>query len=275
MNLKCYDFSGIRIGVQCEKMLDDDVRLQKFSDNCTQPDNLITLEFRQTLPAVPNDKGGAESEWTFKSTKLEAGLPEQPFVCTEFSGSKCNMYVLDRYKQAFDIGSVFRHLPLHHLLLKNDALILHGSYILVNGEAIVFSAPSGTGKSTQAELWRKHRNAQIINGDRVLLRRTASGFTAGGIYYSGTSGICENVTAPVRTIALISQEMQSSAVKCSGAEAFTRLFRECACSAEFEKDPADTAAIIADAVNDVNIVKLGCLPDESAVEALANYLQGR
>ena len=274
MNLKCYDFSGIRIGVQCEKMLVEGDMLQKFSVECTKPDNLITLEFRRTLPAVPNDKT-SESEWTFRSTKLEQDLPEQPFVCTEFSGSKCNMYVLDRYKQVFDIDSVFRHLPLHHLLLKNDAVILHGSYILVNGDAIVFSAPSGTGKSTQAELWRKHRNAQIINGDRVLLRRTESDFTAGGIYYSGTSGICENVTAPLRAIVLISQELQSTAVKCSGSEAFTRLFRECACSAELEKDPADTAAIIADAVNNVDIVKLGCLPDESAVEALANYLLGR
>ncbi|WP_370839368.1 hypothetical protein [Intestinibacter bartlettii] len=33
-------------------------------------------------------------------------------------------------------------------------------------KGILFSAPSGTGKSTQADLWEKYENAEIINGDR-------------------------------------------------------------------------------------------------------------
>lgn len=274
MRLKCYDFSGIRVGVQCETKLAESDALSKFSSVCERPDFVVTLEFRETLPDTPEMLVAAE-EWYCKKTKLEADQPEQAFVYSGFSGDSCRMYVLKRLRNGFDVDSVFRHLPLHHALLKYDAFIIHASYVLINGEAILFSAPSGTGKSTQAELWRKYRGARVINGDRVLVRRGENGFTAGGIYYSGTSGICENVTAPIRAIALISQAPQSTAEKFRGAEAFRRLLRECAYSAEFENDPADIAALLAAVVNAVDIVKLDCLPDESAVIALENYLTER
>ena len=42
---------------------------------------------------------------------------------------------------------------LEHLLATQRAVILHSAYIDYKGKAILFSAPSGTGKSTQAELW--------------------------------------------------------------------------------------------------------------------------
>lgn len=274
MHLNCYDFSGVKVAVQCREKLAESESLQKFATDCENPDFLITLEFRETLPDTPEELDPA-AEWHCKKTKIAADCPEQAFAYTGFRDDNCHMYALERFKDAFDVGSVFRHAPIHHLLLQKDAIIIHGSYIIVNGEAIIFSAPSGTGKSTQAELWRKHRSARIINGDRVLIRRSENGFTAGGIYYSGTSGICENVTAPIRAIALISQARQSTAEKCRGAEAFRRLLRESAYSTAFENDPADIAALLADVVNGVDIVKLACLPGESAVKALENYLTER
>ena len=48
--------------------------------------------------------------------------------------------------------------------------ILHSSFIEVGGKAVLFTAPSGTGKSTQAGLWRENRGAVVINGDRSVLR---------------------------------------------------------------------------------------------------------
>ena len=270
MELKCYDFSGIKVGVQCETELEESAALKKFAV-CENPDFTVTLEFRESIPETADES----AEWYCRKAKLEADLPDQTFVYTVFSGSSCRMYALERFRNGFGVDSVFRHLPLHHLLLKKDAFIIHASYVLADGKAILFSAPSGTGKSTQAELWRSHRGAAVINGDRVLVRRTENGFTAGGIYYSGTSGICENVTAPIRAIALISQAQQSTAEKCRGGEAFRRLLKECAYSAEFENDPADVAALLADAVNTVDIARLDCLPDESAVIALENYLMER
>ncbi len=56
-------------------------------------------------------------------------------------------------------------------LLYRDCLTFHCSYILHQNRAILFAAPSGTGKSTQAALWEKYRGAEIIIGDRGLLFR--------------------------------------------------------------------------------------------------------
>ena len=69
-------------------------------------------------------------------------------------------------------------LGLETLLLKYDGLLLHSSFIRWRGEGILFSAPSGTGKSTQADLWVKYEDAEILNGDRAgtsLLRASMDG----------------------------------------------------------------------------------------------------
>ncbi len=66
--------------------------------------------------------------------------------------------------------------------------------------AVLFTAPSGTGKSTQAELWRKHRGASIINGDCTLIAEDDGVFTAFGFPFSGTSGIFENRKAPIAAV---------------------------------------------------------------------------
>ena len=271
MHLKCYDFSGIKIGVCCEKELAETDGLRKFSCGDSAPDYMVTVEFCGRIQELSD---GENAEWCCKRTKVEANMPEQPFVCSAFSDGGCRMHVIEKYKDGFEADSVFRHMPLSHVLLYHGAVILHASYVLINGEAILFSAPSGTGKSTQAELWKKHRGARIVNGDRAIVRFTENGLTAGGIYYSGTSEYCENITAPLKAIVLLGQAKESRISRCGGGEAMRRLFRECTYTAEFENDPAKIAGIVADVVNSVPVYKLDCLPDESAVTALEEVLYG-
>lgn len=56
-------------------------------------------------------------------------------------------------------------------MMRRDALVLHCAYMQREGKAILFSAPSGTGKTTQATLWEKHRGTRVVNGDKALIRR--------------------------------------------------------------------------------------------------------
>ena len=60
-------------------------------------------------------------------------------------------------------------------MLGYDTLLMHGAVIAVGNKAWLFTAPSGTGKSTQAELWERYRNAEQINGDRSWPIRYHSG----------------------------------------------------------------------------------------------------
>lgn len=56
-------------------------------------------------------------------------------------------------------------------MMRRDALVLHCAYMQREGKAILFSAPGGTGKTTQATLWEKHRGTRVVNGDKALIRR--------------------------------------------------------------------------------------------------------
>lgn len=260
--------------MQSEYKLTEIESLKKFRSDCEESDYVVSLEFKPTLAGTPNSWVDDGKQWHCAKTSLDPDGRELPFVHACLEENKGTVIALERLRDSFGVSSVFRHLPLYHVLLKYNAFILHASYILINGQAILFSAPSETGKSTQAELWKNHRNARIVNGDRVVVRKTDKGWTAGGIHYSGTSEYCENITAPVRAIVLLGQAKENSVQKCAGAEAFRRLFHECAYSSEYENDPAEIAELLVGLVNEVDVVKLDCLPDESAVEALENYLSG-
>ena len=60
-------------------------------------------------------------------------------------------------------------LLLSHLSI-SSVLEMHASLIARNEIGIMFIGPSGIGKTTQAELWKKYREAQIINGDRGIYK---------------------------------------------------------------------------------------------------------
>lgn len=84
-------------------------------------------------------------------------------------------------------------------------LILHCAYLYYRDKAILFSAPFGVGKSTQAKLWHKYRSASIINGDRALLGKNGTIWSAYGWPVCGSSEICHNKTTPVCAIVMLSQ----------------------------------------------------------------------
>lgn len=156
-----------------------------------------------------------------------------------------------------------------------NGIFLHASCVVYQGRAIVFTASKQVGKSTQASLWEKYRDAEIINGDRVLLRKIDDEWRAYGSPYAGTSRIFKNTSAPVTAIAVISQEKYNSASKLNSFESLKALMDGCS----YESWNRDSVNRVVDIANElleqIEFVKLKCLPDEGAVETLEEYLWNR
>ena len=97
-----------------------------------------------------------------------------------------------------ETANCFSHIALEALLLQRDAMILHASFVSTRYGGLLFSGVSGIGKSTQADLWQRYEGAELLNGDRTVLRRMDGVWTAFGSPYAGSSICFVNESRPVR-----------------------------------------------------------------------------
>ncbi len=87
-------------------------------------------------------------------------------------------------------------------LLEHNTLMFHGSTVSVDGQAYLFTAPCGTGKSTHTRLWRElfGERAIMVNDDKPFLQITSSAVFAYGSPWSGKHGLATNVRVPLKGI---------------------------------------------------------------------------
>ena len=163
-------------------------------------------------------------------------------------------------------------ISLETLFLRNHGLILHSSFIRWEKQGILFSAPSGTGKSTQASLWETYENAEILNGDRAGIRFVEGRWYAYGLPYAGSSGIYRNEKAPVKAIVVLKQAPENRIRKLSAPEAFGHLYPEFSLH-RWDKRFCDNAVnYILELLSTIPVYLLECLPDQGAVRVLKNEL---
>ena len=149
-----------------------------------------------------------------------------------------------------------------------NAFILHSSFIKYQDKAILFTAPSGTGKSTQADLWEKYENAEIINGDRSGIRKMDGKWIAYGLPIAGSSGIYKNKKAEISHIIVLKQGKENKLTQLSPREAFIKLYSETLVHTWDKEFQENIINMITDVVQNVRIYQYECLPDKSAVEFL-------
>lgn len=193
------------------------------------------------------------------------------FACRE--GHVTRLYLAQGYKGKLSARMIFESIGLFDLLAEYEMLILHSSYIVTrDGEGLLFCGPSGVGKSTQAELWRKYAEAEVINGDRALIN-TQNG-TVYGILYSGTSKICKNASAPLRAIVLPVQANENRVYKLRPQEKFMRIMNQCAYYTWAQDSAERMTYLVAQLVGIAEIYGMDCRKDEDAVHTLEQYLKG-
>ncbi|MBR4341839.1 MAG: PqqD family protein [Lachnospiraceae bacterium] len=117
-------------------------------------------------------------------------------------GSLARFYCKDISGLEEDIFYAIRLVFLVYAL-KQDLIMLHSVSILYNDKAWLFSASSGTGKSTHAEIWKKIYGTPVINGDLNLIGIKDGTPVIYGTPWCGTSGVCDNLIHNLGGIVLL------------------------------------------------------------------------
>lgn len=104
-------------------------------------------------------------------------------------------------------------------LIDYDGFMLHASAVVVDNKAYLFSASSGTGKSTHTLLWQKYfgeDKAIIINDDKPAIRRIDGKFYAYGTPWSGKENKNVNIKVPLQGICVIERNQDNFISRLNG-----------------------------------------------------------
>lgn len=172
-----------------------------------------------------------------------------------------------------DSFRIFNALAAEKMLMERDVFVLHASFVIHDGKAILFTAPSGTGKSTQAEQWVHHRGARQVNGDRVLIQKWKGVWYACGFPICGSSNVCLNERAPIRAVVYLQQGTRNEAAPLSGVDSVKRLTGETTMNIWNQAFVRRAMDQIEAFCADVPIVYYCCTKDGDAVDILEKYLK--
>lgn len=153
-------------------------------------------------------------------------------------------------------------------MMARDHLVLHCAYMQRDDHAILFSAPSGTGKTTQATLWERYRGTRVVNGDKSLLAKLDGVWMAGGWPVCGSSQVCHNESLPIRAIVMLSQGKENTITKLSPFQAFSQIYSQITINFWNKQAQQRAMDLIEDLVTNVPVYHLSCTISEEAVKTL-------
>ena len=146
----------------------------RFETKDVQPAYFYTLRF---VKSIPNPVGVCtavrEDLIVYRDGEKESrllgiqGMLGFYALYRELDDTHAEVMIAEDCRGCLVFDPVFASLfALERRMLQKDSFILHSAYIRHRGRAILFSAPSGTGKSTQASLWAQcqhpHDHGEVV-----------------------------------------------------------------------------------------------------------------
>ncbi len=109
-----------------------------------------------------------------------------------------------------------------------DTILFHGSVIAVDGEGYLFTAASGTGKSTHTRLWCRllGDKAQIINDDKPLIRINNDGAVIYGTPWDGKHHLSTNTNVPLKAVCILKRGEENTIRQINPIEQYPMLLQQ-------------------------------------------------
>ncbi|MBQ7217040.1 MAG: hypothetical protein IJS39_13775 [Synergistaceae bacterium] len=165
------------------------------------------------------------------------------------------------------------------LMPSYSTVLIHGSALAADGAAYMFTAVSGTGKSTHARLWRELLGSRVtmINDDKPLVRISGTGKTSRaevfGTPYNGKHRLGKNTSVPLKAICILERSEHNRIAGISPQEAYPFMIQQ-------TYRPRDTAMLtktlelVDGLMSAVKFYRLGCNMDIQAAELAYNTMKG-
>lgn len=271
------ELAGIRIRVGS----DTPVTLRLLEDYTAAPGPADHFFSVRLLPSLEENTGtlvydGEDRQIYLDGDRLLAYQGERkcPYLRAIRKGEDGILeFLAEKMPQGITGKQLLNAIDLPHLLTIHDAFLLHASFVEHDGGAILFTAPSETGKSTQARLWCDHAGAELINGDRAAVRILDQGVMACGTPFAGSSDVRKNRVLPLKAIVYLTQAPENAVTRLRGVRAFRRVWEGCTVNTWDRDDLEKATKTVSEVISRVPVYHLACTPDQRAVEALKHTME--
>lgn len=159
-------------------------------------------------------------------------------------------------------------------LLNYNTLLFHGSAIAVDDMCYLFTAESGTGKSTHVRLWREMfgERAYMVNDDKPLLKITDKGVTVYGTPWDGKHRLSNNIAVPLKALCILERGERNQIEKITPGEAWPLLLQQSYRPME-EGALKQTLGLVDMLSESVDLYRLKCNMDSSAAKVSYEGMQ--
>ena len=156
-----------------------------------------------------------------------------------------------------------------------DSFVFHGSVIAVDGIGYLFTAKSGTGKSTHTRLWRERfgDRAVMVNDDKPLISVGNNGIIAYGTPYNGKHRLGNNISVPLKAICILERSAENHIRRISKAEAYAMLLQQ-VYRPHDNVQMSKTLKLVDKMAESVELYRLGCNMDIDAADVAYNGMKG-
>lgn len=166
-------------------------------------------EFTVKLAGLPV---GISCEHTYTFDQCRNYLSDEKpviFARADDGDISCSMEKSGISRDAAESFAVYKSVA--DQLSRFDRLVFHGAAITYEERGYLFSAPSGTGKTTHIKLWKKcfADKVDTINGDKPIISAERDGIYIHGTPWAGKEGWNQNSSAPLNGICFIRQSAEN------------------------------------------------------------------
>ena len=279
------EIAGISLSIQSFIHWDEKPEFLPFIKKAELPDFIIRFQQTDRLPMLPSEvlyedacyRVHPDGQGGYIRSFFDAPRDMTPYAVTEEDYANGRIQISYLPKGAHCVSQVhnsFFHIGFEKILMYKKRLCLHASCVDTQYGGLLFSGPSGIGKSTQSELWCRYRGAQLINGDRPILSKDESGWRAWGSPYAGSSRCHINKSCPVRAIIMLEKAANCCITRLSMPDAFRAVWSGLTVYGWDKWFVEEAVNLAMELIESVPVYRFSCTPDKRSVEVLESEIKG-